>query len=147
MTRLSTIKPQFVEFIPERLDEGVLYVSMQYGTASHKCCCGCGATVVTPITPTDWTLHFDGREISLSPSIGNSALPCRSHYWIDSNRIRWAPSMTDARVAASRDRERRRKDAYYDPVAPPAKPLPAKPAVRGFWSRISRWFGREGSNQ
>ena len=58
---------EFVEFIPEELKEGVLYISINYATASHLCCCGCGNRVVTPITPDDWKLIFDGVSVSLHP--------------------------------------------------------------------------------
>src|ERR1039458_6166357 len=81
---------KFVEFVPNVLEKGVLYVSITYGTASHLCCCGCGREVVTPITPTGWKLIFDGETVSLHPSIGNWNFPCRSHYWISNNRVEWA---------------------------------------------------------
>lgn len=89
MSKLSHLAPTFVEFLPDDLEPGKLYISMQYATASHKCCCGCGRDVVTPISPTDWQLAFDGRSISLTPSIGNWSYPCRSHYWICHNRVVW----------------------------------------------------------
>jgi hypothetical protein len=38
----SSISHEFVEFVPSELKEGVLYVSVQYATAVHKCACGCG---------------------------------------------------------------------------------------------------------
>ena len=59
------LKHEFVEFIPEHLPEGTIYVSIRFATASHKCCCGCGKEVVTPLSPTDWKLTFDGETISL----------------------------------------------------------------------------------
>jgi Family of unknown function (DUF6527) len=76
----QTYSFQFVEFMPKLLDDGVLYVSMTYATASHRCFCGCGMKVVTPLSPTDWRLTFDGDSLSLHPSIGNWSYPCRSHY-------------------------------------------------------------------
>lgn len=93
---------QFVEAIPERPESGTLYVSIEYGTAVHLCCCGCQREVITPITPTDWTLSFDGITVSLSPSIGNWSFECRSHYFITKNRVRWAASWSEARVAQAR---------------------------------------------
>jgi hypothetical protein len=48
---------KFVEFIPDELDTGVLYISTTYATVVHKCCCGCGNEVVTPLTPNDWQLE------------------------------------------------------------------------------------------
>ena len=38
-----------VEFIPKVLDEGVLYISRRFNTASHLCCCGCSFKVVIPV--------------------------------------------------------------------------------------------------
>ena len=81
---------EFVEFIPDMIEEGKLYVSIEYATTVHKCCCGCGKEVVTPLSPTDWKLIFDGKTVSLDPSIGNWSFPCRSHYWIRNNWALWA---------------------------------------------------------
>ena len=47
--------------------------------ASHLCACGCGETVVTPIFPKLWQLYYNGKEISLTSSIGNYEFPCQSH--------------------------------------------------------------------
>ena len=84
---MKTLQHKFVEFIPESLEEGVLYITLEYSTALHKCICGCGNEVVTPLSPNDWKLIFDGKTVSLYPSIGNWRFPCRSHYWIEKNQI------------------------------------------------------------
>src|SRR5512136_2059724 len=96
------IKPKFVKYIPDEVKEGVLYISTPYGTAIHKCPCGCGEIVVTPIKPTDWTLTWNGKTVTLKPSIGNWSLPCRSHYWIIENKIVWARKWSDSEVSAKR---------------------------------------------
>jgi hypothetical protein len=70
MTPEIALNHDFVEFIPDELEQGTVYVSIRFATASHLCVCGCGNKVVTPIRPTDWTLTFDGKTISLDPSIG-----------------------------------------------------------------------------
>ena len=49
MNRIMQISHEFVEFIPEQLEQGVIYVSRRYSTASHLCCCGCGLKAVTPL--------------------------------------------------------------------------------------------------
>ena len=92
------MRHEFVEYIPEELSEGIIYVSMQFGMVVHKCCCGCGQEVVTPITPTDWKLMFDGESITLSPSIGNWNFKCRSHYFIRKNEIEWCDSLNKKQV-------------------------------------------------
>lgn len=109
----KSIRPEFVEFIPDPLEEGVLYVSIPYATATHKCACGCGEIVVTPIRPTDWTLTWNGETVTLNPSIGNWGAPCQSHYWIVDNRIVWARKWTASQIAAGRLRDKRAKARYY----------------------------------
>ncbi len=113
MTDAIQLRHSFVEFIPEELDERVLYISLRFGTASHLCCCGCGAKVVTPIRPTDWKVIFDGKTVSLDPSIGNWRFECRSHYWIWESRVVWAPKWSQERVELAHAMQNRRRDAYF----------------------------------
>jgi len=108
------ISHRFVEFIPEVLDEGVVYVSVPYATVVHKCCCGCGREVVTPLSPTDWELRFDGKTISLYPSIGSWNLPCKSHYWIRRDRVDWARRWSQVEIEKGRAGDRKARDEYYD---------------------------------
>src|ERR1035437_6722515 len=94
------VQHEFIEFIPDQLNELTIYVSIRYATVSHLCCCGCGNRVVTPLTPTDWKLIFDGKTVSLDPSIGNWSFECQSHYWITNNRVRWAARWSPEEIAA-----------------------------------------------
>ena len=115
MTRLSHITPRFIDSIPKILEDGVIYISETYGTASHKCACGCGKRVVTPLTPTDWEVVRERNgSVSLLPSIGNWDYPCQSHYWISHNRIDWAPQWTRSRIEAGRRFDREQKAAHFD---------------------------------
>ena len=50
---LSAFRHEFVEHIPEHVAEGVLYVSVRFGTVVHRCACGCGEEVVTPLGPAE----------------------------------------------------------------------------------------------
>lgn len=104
----------FVETLPERLEEGVLYVSMAYATAAHRCFCGCGHEVVTPIHPTKWTLSYDGIHVSLFPSVGSWALPCRSHYWLENGVVDWAENnWSDERVRGVQRRDQADQTAFF----------------------------------
>jgi hypothetical protein len=114
MTRDITLRHEFVEFIPDDLQEGIIYISIAFATAVHKCCCGCGKEVVTPLSPTDWKLIFDGETISLSPSIGNWGFDCRSHYWITRNRAKWARQWSNKEIQRGRTYDRRAKERYFD---------------------------------
>ena len=99
MTRQANLRHAYVEYIPEKLEPGVLYISRKYRTASHLCCCGCDSKVVTPLNPAKWKLADHGQTVSLFPSIGNWSFPCKSHYWIDHGRIRWAREMSERQIA------------------------------------------------
>ena len=116
MKQPITFKYEFVQFIPEELQEGTIYVSIRFATVAHLCACGCKTKVVTPLKPTDWKLTFDGKTISLHPSVGNWAFPCRSHYWIRNNKVQWADDWSDARVEANRKYDRRAKERYFSEV-------------------------------
>jgi hypothetical protein len=110
------IRHEFVEFMPEKLAERTLYVSVQYASAAHRCFCGCGNKVVTPINPTGWELLFDGDTVSLYPSIGNWGFRCRSHYWIVRDRVVWARSMTNDEIARGRQRDNQLTDIYFSQI-------------------------------
>jgi hypothetical protein len=142
------IRHEFVELAPKTLEDGVIYVSVEYASAVHNCFCGCGIKVATPISPTDWQLTYNGDTVSLWPSIGNWDFPCESHYFIEHNMVRWAGSMTREEIEEGRAVDRRRKVVYYaEPPRPPmttaepAKPAPkARNRKRSFLKRI---FGGE----
>jgi hypothetical protein len=128
---------EFVEFIPDDLKERTLYISITYCTAVHKCCCGCGREVVTPLSPTAWHLIFDGKTVSLHPSIGSWSLPCQSHYFIMKNKVVWAPKWTKKQIERGRAREARAKERYYadngqsvDAAETPIATRPAKPKAK-----------------
>ena len=106
MTAQVALRPVFTETFPPTMDTGVLYVSIPYRTCGHLCCCGCGHEVITPLSPAQWSLAYDGENVSLTPSIGNWALPCRSHYWIHHGRVQWSRSYSAAEIAQNRERDR-----------------------------------------
>lgn len=106
MTRQADLRHAYVEYIPEKLEPGVLYISRKYRTASHLCCCGCEFKVVTPLNPAKWKLTDHGQTVSLFPSIGNWSFPCKSHYWIDHGRIQWAREMSERQIANVRKKDR-----------------------------------------
>lgn len=112
MTGASHLRPEFVEFIPDRLESGVLYISRRYATASHLCCCGCEREVVTPLNPAKWRITERAGKVSLTPSVGNWSFPCRSHYWINANCVQWASVMTPEIIQAVQARDRRDAELY-----------------------------------
>lgn len=139
------IRHEFVGLAPKVLEEGVLYVSVEYGSAVHNCFCGCGVKVATPFTPTDWKMTFDGDTVSLSPSVGNWELPCRSHYVIKRDVVHWAGDMTREEIEGGRAADRQRKAVYYGarPLDGAASALPktsthmlSQTQKRSLWSRL-----------
>lgn len=152
MMRTRTLEHRFVRSVPRELEPGVLYVSMEYATAVHSCCCGCGEQVVTPLSPTDWKMIYDGESVSLTPSIGNWQLPCRSHYVIRQGRVIEADSWSTAQVEAEHHRDKVAKARFYrDKVAIEGEQdkQPSNPAIvtessmradskDGFWSFLAK---------
>jgi hypothetical protein len=114
--RQISLRPAFVGFIPEQLEDGVIYISQRYRTATHRCCCGCGEEVVTPIGPTDWLLEVADGAVTLRPSIGNWSLPCRSHYLIRQGNVIWVREMSREEIDYGRRRDRLLRDAHFAEV-------------------------------
>ena len=150
MTQKMVLRHEFVEFIPDVLEEGTLYVSMRFATVSHNCCCGCGKEVVTPLRPTDWKLIFDGKTISLDPSIGNWSFECQSHYWIRGSTVMWAPRWSREEIAAGRTRDRFAKERYFDAAGTAtdgatreasgtSESVKAKPSL---WQKLKKWWSQ-----
>ncbi len=123
MTQELVMAPVFVEFIPEEIEFGKLYVSMEYATIVHLCCCGCGNQVVTPLSPAGWTLRFDGSTITLNPSIGNWSFACKAHYYIRHNRIQWARTWSNQEIASVRTGDQPAFESYLEPKSPPPRRL------------------------
>lgn len=108
-----TLRHEFVDHIPDEIDDGVLYVSLRFGTVVHRCVCGCGQEVVTPLGPAEWQLTYDGESISLAPSVANWSLPCQSHYWIKDGSVRWARRRMGDGASRTRQESRNRRDEYF----------------------------------
>lgn len=108
----SEIRPEFVESAPAQLIDGVLYISDRFRTALHKCCCGCGREVVTPLNPAKWSYIQQGNLVTLKPSIGNWSFECRSHYHIIRNKVVWGQTFTTRQIATVKARDARDRQSY-----------------------------------
>lgn len=136
------------------MEDGVLYISLEFETAGHKCCCGCGEKVVTPLNPAKWKLtKSPAGTVSLYPSIGNWKFACRSHYWIKANRVIDAGMMSKQKIEAIKVKDKRDNQRYIDQTneamktkAHPAKSLTPSQNKMGLMSIIAKklrdWFGK-----
>lgn len=135
------LQHRFVEFIPGNIEEGVLYISIEYCTTIHKCICGCGNEVVTPLSPTDWKLTFNGKTISLYPSIGNWNFDCQSHYWIKNNKIEFADRWTKNQIDFGRENDLEKKMEYFEEVKPSTEILiNHKKKKINIWKKVLNFF-------
>lgn len=112
MSKQSYLQAEFVEFIPSELENGIIYISERFSTASHLCCCGCGYKVVTPLNPAQWRIEKSGNSVSLYPSIGNWSFDCKSHYWIKDGKVRWSYTMSQRQIAQVKTRDKRDIEEY-----------------------------------
>ncbi len=139
---IATLQHRFVDGFPDRLQPGILYISIEFASMSHLCCCGCRREVITPLSPKDWKFTYDGASVSVHPSIGNWSLPCRSHYIIQSGGIRWAGDWSEEQVSAGRQRDliaKRGVGAQATDSTLPEQMLAIKTfteARPGFWSAL-----------
>jgi len=144
----QTMTHEFVEFVPREIKQGVLYVSIPYTTVIHKCCCGCGQQVVTPLAPSQWTLSFDGKSISLHPSVGNWNFPCKSHYWIRNNQVLWAKQWTKTQIAAGQHQDVKAVQNEFAAVQPSPvetgrrKTAESNSPRRGLFAKLKNMFGK-----
>ncbi|MFZ5894767.1 MAG: DUF6527 family protein [Myxococcota bacterium] len=150
--RIQTLAPEFVDFIPDELHPGVLYVSVRFKSVQHLCCCGCGRKVVTPLSPTGWQMQFDGRAISLHPSVGSWQKECKSHYFIIENQVRWAPRWSEDEISRGLKKDGQAKADYYtvgdmDPPAvgePRSKPPKRAPIAEAWRELKHKLFSKPG---
>jgi predicted adenine nucleotide alpha hydrolase (AANH) superfamily ATPase len=113
---ISKLNHVFIETIPDELEEGILYISLRFRVIMHSCCCGCKSKVVTPLSPARWKMTFDGKTISLNPSIGNWNFDCQSHYWIEKSEVEWAGKWTNDEIAEGKSYEKEKRANYYKAV-------------------------------
>lgn len=135
---MKKLNHRFVEYIPKDLEEGVLYISIRFGTAIHKCACGCGNKTVTPLSPTDWELKYNGESVSLNPSIGNWSFPCQSHYWIINDEIRWGDKWSKEKIQANRVRQQINKKRYFNSSKTNSKEPESK--EQSLWNKFKHWI-------
>lgn len=147
MRKALTIKYEFIELLLGGLEPETLYISLKYKNMVHLCFCGCGKKVITPLSPTGWELTFNGREVSVYPSIGNWNLPCRSHYWITRSQIEWDEQWSAEQIAAGLARDRADKEQYYRRLEQPrhrritsVSELARPEERRSLWERMKAWF-------
>lgn len=89
-SKVTEYTTRFVDRMPMELEDGVLYLAPQFNCAIHKCMCGCGEKVVTPLDKEHgWTWTFDGINASLYPSVGNFQQPCKTHYFLKNGKVQW----------------------------------------------------------
>lgn len=153
--RIKKLEHRFVRSVPRDLEPGILYVSVEYGTAVHSCCCGCGEQVVTPFSPTDWKMTYDGESISLTPSIGNWHSECSSHYIIRQGHVIEAEGWSRAQVEAEHRRDISAKARFYsvkaaaedaqysqsrDPATSVVEATRSSHRLGGFFSSVAAWF-------
>ena len=142
MTQTVKLQHHFVEFVPDELVEGHLYVSLDYATVVHLCCCGCHAQVVTPLYSR--RLAIDLRrgnhlsialdrelEFRLSLALLDSAWSCSLGAAMDESRScdgQGAHRLGHAAV-------------ILDPQYTQMKTAEPK-KVRGPFARLRKWLGR-----
>lgn len=144
--KILELTPCDLDEFPRVLEEGILYISEECEMAAHKCCCGCGEDVITPLNPARWRLDRHGGRVSLHPSIGNWKFACRSHYWIRHNRVIPSFSMDDEEIAEVIELDHVDREEYFAQLQPAqpcsvSKASAAKPQhwLTRLYQRLRSW--------
>lgn len=136
MARVERMRSLIVESIPEVLEDGVLYVSPECRVALHRCCCGCGEEVSTPLGGTEYSIRIDQGRATLRPSIGNHDFACASHYFIEQGEVVWAAPMSREEIEAGRAYDR-----YLKRGREPGSVGAALAWLKRLWSSFGRrWW-------
>ena len=159
MTRITTLEHRFVRNVPRELVPGILYVSMDYATVVHSCCCGCGEQVGTPWSSTGWKMTFTVPRSCAPAQPCNWQLPCRSHYVIRQGRVIEAGPWSAAQVAAEHRRDQAAKARFYgrqdeheraedgDTGRVVFEATPASRRSGNWWSSVVAWFSGSKSDK
>lgn len=137
--KILELTPCDLDEFPRVLEEGILYISEECELAAHKCCCGCGEDVITPLNPARWRLNRHGGRVSLRPSIGNWKFACRSHYWIRNNRVIPSFDMDDEEIAEVIELDQVDREEYFAQLQP-APPSSSSQVSSPNW--LARLFKR-----
>jgi hypothetical protein len=108
---IEYLRPEFTGTFPAALQVGVFYISIEFSTCAHLCACGCHQEVFTPLSAAQWAFTYNGKDVSLRPSVGNWALPCQSHYVLDRGHVHWTRQFSEAEIARNRSHDRRALEA------------------------------------
>ena len=97
---IKYLTPEFVEFMPEKLLPGILYISRRFSSTNHLCACGCEEAAYIPVKfkgnnfagsskiRDTWDIIVKDNQVTLFPSL-HHRFGCRSHYYIRNNIIEW----------------------------------------------------------
>lgn len=132
--KTRTFDYEFIDEFPITPAPGTVYVSTPFTSALHLCACGCGIKVITPLSPNDWSIIFNGVSVGLTPSIGNWSFPCRSHYWIRHGEVIWSGRWSKQEIEANREADLARKEQCS---VPKGETVPTTSKAR---TRFPRWF-------
>lgn len=137
VTRIDRVRPSFVKFIPDVLADGVLYISGEYKVVTHRCCCGCGERVDTPLSPSGWVLSFNGDTVSLWPSIAGGR--CNSHYVIRGGKIQWVAPLTRSQAMIALDRDVAAANFLSGPTRDADADGKGRARTEPWWRRLLAW--------
>lgn len=140
--RTEHLTPAFVEPFPATLEDGVLYISIEFCTCAHLCACGCGEEVVTALSPAQWAFTYNGRDVTLRPSVGSWTLQCQSHYIVDNGRVRWTRQFSRREITQNRERDRFAlgiDDGIENHVADTDRLDNSEPGRSDAGRRVNRW--------
>ncbi|MFF8883126.1 DUF6527 family protein [Streptomyces flaveolus] len=87
---------------------------------AHAATCAVAAagTRSVPPSPAQWSLTYDVKSVSLTPSVGNWALRCQAHCCIRQGKIHWSRRYSATEIAEICHRDHRQLDKAESRTTP-----------------------------
>lgn len=101
-----------IERFPGDLGHGILYWSREFKMCAHRCACGCDDVIQLPVDELNYRITEGRGGVTLRPSVGNWNI-CDAHYYITNGEVEWMPQWSQSEIAAGREAEDARREAYY----------------------------------
>ena len=86
-----------IEYIPDKLDPGIVYHNKEFEIAALLCPCGCGHRI-SLLVPDSHQIYSENGLVTIEPSISVCDSTCKSHFYIKSGNIKWFHAFSESQV-------------------------------------------------
>ena len=85
---LKEYKHKFIRYMPDKIQPGIIYITVFYGQITFRCPCVRGEVIKRILKPgqvNPFWFEFDGHTVTLGPQI--VSVQCQTHFRIINNKV------------------------------------------------------------